>query len=295
MKNKFLYLICGSLFLFNVINAQEIQRLDPDEIHSAKISSEKIYEGDSLFAYTRGGAELYLAYNADKLCKQEIELNGEMYTIMIWEMADPASAFGIYSICKNKCDTIPRITRNQCASPNIYIAERNRFYYSIINHTGSRQARVESIEFARTLAGKIHPDSIPWPDIFDYDLFIGYQQSLKLIHGNIALQLVLPAWSKYFESTKNFKAWYLPVETEKSGSFYLALISFNEASDCKLFIRTNSIKLQKAGDPNPENAKLGWKIGEKDLIYLDATEFKETLRPYTSALEQYINKIPRRK
>jgi len=295
MKNKFIYLFICISFLFSRIRAQEIPRLDPDEIHSAKIISEKIYEGDALMSYTGGGAELYSAYGLDKLCKQEIELNGQTYTINIYEMANPASAYGIYSINKPGCDTVPRITRSECASASVYSAERNRFYYTVANQTGSKQARQESIDFARTLAGKIHPDSIPWPDIFDYDLFIGYQHSLKLIHGSIALQQVLPSWNKYFESIKNYQAWYLPVETERSGSFYLALISFKEASDRKLFIKNNSIKLQKPGDQNPENEKLGWKIGELDLVYIDAKDFKESLRPYTSALDQYINKITRKK
>ncbi len=295
MKYKFLYLFGCTLFFFSGIHAQDIPRLDPAEIQSARITSEKIYEGDSLFAYLGRGAELYSAYGAAKLCKQEIELNGETFTIHIYEMADPASAYGIYSICKHNCDTIPRITRSQCASANVYIAERNRFYYTVSNQAGSKQARLESIELARTLAGKIHPDSIPWPDIFDYDLFIGFQHSLKLIHGSIALQQVLPAWSKYFESIRNYKAWYLPVETEKSGSFYLALISFKETSDRKLFIKNNSIKLQKPGDQKPENTKLGWKEGDLDLIYIDATNFRESLSPYTGALDQYINKRSRKK
>ena len=163
-------------------------------------------------------------------------------------------------------------------------------YYSVINQYGSKKAAQESIELARTLAGKIHPDSIPWPEIFDYDLFIGYQNSLKLIHGNIALQHVLPAWSIFFESVGNYKAWYLPVETDKSGSFDLALISFKNPSDRKLFIKNSSLELQKIGNLNPGNARLGWKIGELDLLFIDASKFKDSLSPYASAFNQYITK-----
>jgi len=285
-----LILLTLGLFTMHHINSQDIPRLDPDEIQLARIISGNIYEGAALSRYINGSIELYKAYGFEKLSKQEVELEGEKYTVLVYQMADPESAYGIYSIFRKKCDTIPRLTRSDCVTASVYFAQRNKYYYSVINQFDSKKAGQESIDLARTLAGKIHPDSIPWPGIFDYDLFIGYQNSLKLIHGNIALQQVLPAWSSFFESIGNYKAWYLSVETEKSGSFELSLISFENSSDRNHFIKNSSLKLQKIGSLNPGNARLGWNIGEFDILFVDASKFKDSLSPYASAFYQYINK-----
>jgi hypothetical protein len=297
MKKGILLLVifCWGIGLFIIIPAQDIPQLDPDEIQNAKITSQKTYEGEGLYGYIDGGAELYMEYGFDKLMRQELELNGEKFTLLIYRMADPQSAFGIYSLYRYKCDSATRLTRTECNSTYAYMAKRNRFYYSVINQTGSKSARMESIDFAKTLAGKIHPDSIPWPDLFNMDVFIGYQNALKYIRGNIALQQVLVDWSPYFETIRNYSAWYLPVENEKSGTLFLALIRFNNTADRKMFIKNTSLRLQKTGDFNLKKSKMGWNIGDFEILYLDATASNEALIPYASAIYQFLEKLNRKK
>jgi hypothetical protein len=275
--------------------AQDMPQLDTNDILHSTISSQKTYQGEGLYGYIDGGAELYMAYGFDKLVLQEVELGGEKYTIQIYRMADPQSAFGIYSIYRFNCDSSARLTRCQCATRYQYIAERNRYYYSIINQSGSTLARQQSLDIGHILAGKIHPDSIPWPDIFNMDVFIGYQNSLKYIRSNIALQQVLVEWSKYFEFIKNYSLWYLPIENEISGNIYIAFINFQNTSDAKLFIKNSALKLCKSGDKILTNGKLGWLIGDKELMFLDITRVKEPVSPYISAIYQFMNKLKKKK
>ena len=163
-----------------ILNSQEMPMLDSSDIPRAKFASLKTYSGHGLYDYMDGGAELYMEYGFDKLCIQEIELTGEKLTVQVYRMADLKSAFGIYSLYPYKCDSSTRLTRCECATRYQYLAERNKFYYSVINQEGSVLARQQSLYIARILAGKIHPDSIPWPDLFNMDLLIGYQNSLQI-------------------------------------------------------------------------------------------------------------------
>jgi hypothetical protein len=294
-KRILLLLIFGwGIGLFMILPAQDIPQLDPDEIQNAKITSQKTYEGEGLFGYIDGGAELYLEYGFDKLMRQELERNGEKFTVLIYRMADPQSAFGIYSLYRYKCDSTTRLTRTECGSAYAYTAQRNRFYYSVINQTGSNLSRLESVEFAKTLAGKIQPDSIPWPDLFNMDVFIGHQNALKFIRGNIALQQVLVDWNPYFEAISNYSAWYLPIENEKYGTLFLALIRFNNITDRKKFIKNTSLNLQKTGDVNLKKSKMGWNIDDFEILYLDATASNEAISPYVSAIYQFLRKLDRK-
>jgi len=297
MKKRILMIVVLAwvFSLFMRLPAQDFPQLDPDEIQNAKITSQKTYEGEALYGFIDGGAELYMAYGFDKLVRQELELNGEKFTLLIYRLADPQSAFGIYSLFRYKCDSSARLTRTECTSDYVYIAERDKFYYSVINQTGSKSARLQSREFVSVLAGKINPDSIPWPDLFNMDVFIEYQNSLKFIRGNIALQQVLVDWSPYFESIKKFSLWYLPVEREKSGNFYIALINFSNEGDCKIFIRNAAVNIQSYGEMNLKKDKVGWMIGKEALLLLDASALNEPISPYASAVYQFLSKYNKKK
>jgi hypothetical protein len=127
------------------------------------------------------------------------------------------------------------------------------------------------------------------------DVFIEYQNSLKFIRGNIALQQVLVDWSPYFESIMNFSAWYLPVEREKSGNLYVALISFSNESDCKAFIRNAAVNIQSYGEMNLKKDKVGWMIGKDALLFMDAAALNEPVSPYASAVYQFLSKYNKKK
>jgi hypothetical protein len=280
---------------FESLSAQEFPQLLKEDIPDAKITVQKTYEGEGLYGYIDGGAELYMAYGFEKLVLEEVELNAEKYTVLVYKMADPQSAFGIFSLYRYKCDSAVRLTRSECITAYQYLAERNRYYYSIINQSGSKLAKQESLNLAKIFAGKIHPDSIPWPDLFNMDLFIGYQNSLRYIRDNVALQQVLADWTLYFESIKNYSLWFLPVENERTGNFYIALIRFTNATDCAVFIKNSSLSLHNTGEMNIKKEKLGWMTNENSILYFDAGGMKESPDPYLNAIYQFLPKLKKKK
>jgi hypothetical protein len=283
------------VFCTEFLAAQDFPQLSATDVSKAKIIKQKTYEGEGLYGYMDGGAELYMAYGFEKLSLQEIEINSEKYTVIIYRMAEPQSAFGIYSIYRFKCDSTIKLTRNECVTAYQYSAQRNKYYYSVINQSGSKAAQQESLNMAKILIGKIYPDSIPWPDLFNMDVLIEYQTSLKYIRGNIALQQVLVDWNQYLGAFKNYSMWYLPIENENSGNIYMAIINFINAADCKAFLKNTALSVQNIGDKNLKKGKLGWMINENSILYLDITGIKESPDPYANAIYLFLTKLGKRR
>lgn len=74
----------------------------PDEADPGGWESEsdpRVFEGEDLFVYINGGAEIYYEYGFRKVTIQEYRGDcGRAITLEIYEMADDRSAFGIYSM-----------------------------------------------------------------------------------------------------------------------------------------------------------------------------------------------------
>jgi hypothetical protein len=59
----------------------------------------KAYEGEGLFLYIDGGADIYHEYGFERVVVQRYgEASGKKITLEIYEMEDEAAAFGIYSL-----------------------------------------------------------------------------------------------------------------------------------------------------------------------------------------------------
>ena len=99
----------------------------------------------------------------------------------------------------------------------------------------------------------------------------------------MALQQVLANWNSYFKSIKKFSLWYLPIEDERTGKLYVALIHFHNTEDLNSFIKNTSLRLYTPSDRNLIKGKLGWKLGEHDLLFMDDTGILESVDSYVSA------------
>ncbi len=57
----------------------------------------RIYEGNKLFDYMDGGAELYYEYGFEQACVQRYKGKGREVTVEIYQMDTPAHAYGVYT------------------------------------------------------------------------------------------------------------------------------------------------------------------------------------------------------
>lgn len=100
----FTFLICLSNSKV-IINADSLAGLLPDAPKGwIKSEIHEIYDRQNLFDYIDGGAEVYLAYDFQKLIVQEYSpalkdsLQGKSITVEIWRMNSSADAYGIFSL-----------------------------------------------------------------------------------------------------------------------------------------------------------------------------------------------------
>jgi hypothetical protein len=96
-----LYCSCQAVF----VGAQKIELMNhlPEQYNSYKVTDLLAFEGEALFDYINGGAELYLSYGLVGMtgCKY----NGEglpQITVEVYEMTEPKNAFGVYTQNRDK-------------------------------------------------------------------------------------------------------------------------------------------------------------------------------------------------
>ncbi len=71
---------------------------DPQLAGWAPVGSPQEFEGDDLFVYIDGGAEIYLEYGFNRAVVQDYgDSKGRIVSLELFEMKDPAAAFGAYS------------------------------------------------------------------------------------------------------------------------------------------------------------------------------------------------------
>lgn len=97
-----LFVTLLSILLFCIISGEtNIKSMDPfpEHIMGWELKSKpEIYEGDDLFLYINGGADIYHEYGFKRVTSGEYEKKGAgRISVEIYRMDDPLSAFGIFS------------------------------------------------------------------------------------------------------------------------------------------------------------------------------------------------------
>jgi len=97
----------GGVFLFYCPSGQalslqkNLQQSLPGENETKgwkRAGSPRVYEGEDLFLYINGGAEIYHEYGFKRVVVQDYRNNsGKSISLEIFEMASPGSAYGIYT------------------------------------------------------------------------------------------------------------------------------------------------------------------------------------------------------
>ncbi|MBM4172719.1 MAG: hypothetical protein FJ214_12680, partial [Ignavibacteria bacterium] len=130
-RKIFLFLIIAS----SVINSQEapFPFLTTSDFPDFKIIRKESFDGDALWGYINGGADIFLEYGFDNLFLQEIELKNHVFKIELYKMINPNSAFGIYSVSHFKCDNKSDKINLTCITPYQIQCAAGDYYISIIN------------------------------------------------------------------------------------------------------------------------------------------------------------------
>ncbi|HEX3008230.1 MAG TPA: DUF6599 family protein [Bacteroidales bacterium] len=189
-----------------------------------KLIYSQYYDGESLWGYMDGGADLYLEYGFDGLLVQEIEYKGSTIKCEIYKMNDALAAFGIFSVLRHKCKTVESFENSHCINNYQVQFIKGRYYFSMINQSGDSTAQNASLEIASWFAPLIAPEEIAFPD---YKLF-NQSPNLIFIKGEVSLGNMYPQALNYLDNTSDFKMWLVPAENKKAP--VLSIITFDDAA-----------------------------------------------------------------
>lgn len=277
MIRYFIYILILILFVTCGIplHPQEEIFLSDSETDGGETVTRKTYDGSSLWGYINGGADLYLEYGFKKLYLQEIRKNGITYKIEIYEMNDPESAFGIFSVSRYKCGADTSIPVWNCAMPYQTQFVKGSYYVSVSNVKASSEeqdyTRFLSLHLVRKMKGK----TFAIPEVFRHPVYRESADGLMMIKGPLGLMNGYPDWIDRFENYQDFRITVLPIRPEQ-GHTTIARIHFAQAQDQTAFINSLNMNIAapyiwvlRKNDDQTVTAILV--ISEKELYYAEST------------------------
>jgi hypothetical protein len=226
------------LFVFNgLLFSQEADfpKLLESDFPGLKITREQYFDGNSLWGYINGGADIYLEYGFDKLFLQEIEIDQYKFKIEHYKMSNLESAFGIYSVSHYRCDEKTQLVKYSCISQYQIQCAASDYYISIINTNGSKEEQELSNEIFEKVVSKIPGGEFAIPEIFHNKDLIDYQEQIKYFKGILGVQNGLSEWYDYFENFSNYEIYFLPKKVDDK-IVNVAQVKFGSGSDVKRFL-----------------------------------------------------------
>lgn len=259
MGNLLFLLVFGSALNIFAQSDSDFPALTEADIPDGKIVRAEYFPGDALWGIIDGGADIYLEYGFDKLLLQEIEWKKTNFRVEFYRMTDPVSAFGIYSVSHFKCSSRDTISKYVCITPFQVQCALGRFYVSIANDKGSKEAEQLTIKLFEKVLSRSKESLFEIPQRFRLEEFALQMKSLKIIKGALGFQNGFPSWSDKFESFGKYIVYLLPSESGDNYS-YSAIIKFASNTDMKKFITQNT---------ESKNARMK-SVSETELLYYES-------------------------
>lgn len=203
-------------FLFVMISqaiAADKVALNDDEFPGLKVTETKTYDGGSLWGYMDGGADLYLEYGFQKLTSQTVTCNDVTFQVDIFEMNNPLSAFGIYSVSRFRCKVgSDTLASNDCLNAYQYQIVAGKYYINIVNQVGSSKAIEKSLQIGQVFEQKLKGQSdVAFPNEIKRNLSADNRVKLKLMMGRLGVQNGYSSWADFLSGWEHYQLWMLPV------------------------------------------------------------------------------------
>ncbi len=239
MKLTFLIL----LFILQIrLYAHETNNIKLPDIIDSKVVT-KHFNGNSLWGYINGGADLYLEYGFDNLTLHLFQYNNEQIKIELYRMTSNEAVFGIFSVSFNKCKDFELPTKYFCINNYHVQIARGKYYISIINETGKKETLEYCIEIAKKLIIQID-DGFEFPNFLRQNIESVQFKNIKLFKGELGLQNINSHITDWLKLNDDFIYYFTPLSTD-SCEIDLLFVKFKKKSDLSKFLLNNVIKLNE--------------------------------------------------
>ena len=229
----FLIILCS--YSLSGQEEHQIIQLEDGDLPDAKITRNKTFDGNALWGYMNGGADVYLEYGFKGIRVQEFIIGDEKVKAEIYLMDGPESAFGIYSLKTFRCITSDTAHTPDCLNTYQYQAAKGPVYISVINESGSPQAMASTFKIGKAILDKINAPQFSIPAFRDVEQDNFKKSQVKMIKGPLGLQNVVPKWIGLFDNSVAYKFYYLKLKTGAE-NISVADIIFPERKAMDIFI-----------------------------------------------------------
>jgi hypothetical protein len=180
--------------------------LTKTDLPKAKFTGTREFNGESLYGYIDGGADLYLEYGFASVRVTELVQKRDKFKIEVWKMNDPESGFGIFSVSRFRCNDRPDFSTFTCLNKYQLQICAGSYYMSIINESGTPESSEESLIMGKILAGKIREASYDpagfFPDIQAQTI----RNQARVVKGKLGIINGIPELEEFFKGAESFSA-----------------------------------------------------------------------------------------
>lgn len=213
----FIYWLSLFLLVPALLSAQEVE-----------VKREREFTGSGLYGFMNGGAEQFLEYGVSKLVARDVVLDGQEYTIEIYDMPTPEDAFGIYSLHVFRCQRADTLGCIDCLSPYQLQAVAGNKYVSVVFPSGSAAAKSKVDALIRQYLPMDGKENPAFPALLK-DIS-PYSGKLKFLRGPIGISGLSTSLMHYLEGVAYTGVWFI---ADKSSKSYRALVCLKEEQDIK--------------------------------------------------------------
>ncbi len=232
----YFFILCFLIFLLcPKTHSQQQLKITKEDFSELKILQEESYNGNSLWGYIDGGADLFLEYGFENLLVQEVILNNCRFKIDFYKMKNEKSALGIFSVSTFNCSNETLPIDFFCISKYQVQFALKEYFISIANEVGDSTSLSLSKKMAENIISKIGKADFQFQNIYSSPQLLSYKNKIKFFNGILGLQNGLPDWEDYFESLNEYKLFVLKY-SDNDHYTYLAQIEFNRETDMKKFL-----------------------------------------------------------
>ncbi len=251
--------------------ADSLGGLQTNDFPELKIMHSATYDGNSLWGYIDGGADLYLEYGFDSLLVQEIVLSEKSFRVELYHMKSAEAAYGIYSVMHFKPDASDSLPGWNCVSRYQVQFPRGKCYVTITNDRGSKEEQELGLQIAQVLWKRTNDAGFVFPEFFNNSLFVQYHKAMKFMNGKLGVQNGFQQFEKYLEDYTDYSLYVLPLH-DSTVDGEVALIRFakpkNRTGFCEQLGVRESKELQLVKDKN--GFKAIKQISNGDLLLLES-------------------------
>ena len=258
------------------LKSQGIIPLSITDIPQAMINRTDTYDGESLWGYIDGGADIYMEYGFQSMLVQELNWNNEKLRLEVYRLQTPEGAFGIYSTSVIKCLQRDTLMLFDCVSRFQFQGAYGNLYISITSESGSAGARQLFLPITRNIIQKNPQTLLTLPDVFTRDRLLDYRKNLVYIQGSLGLQNSLFPWQDLFLGV-HFGMYAIMIP-DPEAEFYFARITFPTLQDMMRFLTAAGLVKQLIPVPNATSSDGLYR--EYQQVDANTIYFLERQEPY---------------